>query len=220
MPEFLVEVRPQRTSDQIAADRKAGTAFFARYDTENPHKRSSWNRDLDSLLRFYSYEWNLICCVIAATEWMRTHPHDTRSDRITARTLRAARDLAEEIPARDDSQLQAYVHVSTITLMHPPRVAPIPVADRLAARGEATRFWALCANPSPRFRRRVAAPALPFVHWLLVHPLYGPAQDGPAGYTGTTRVKKTKRYGRNSVRPIGMSEDRAMEIALAATARR
>ncbi|MBG6060092.1 hypothetical protein RCH16_003549 [Cryobacterium sp. MP_M5] len=220
MPEFLVEVRPQRTSDQIAADRKAGTAFFARYDTENPHKRSSWNRDVDSLLRFYSYEWNLICCVIEATEWMRTHPHDTRTDRITARTLRAARYLAEEIPARDNSALQAYVHVSTIKLMHPPRVAPIPVADRLAARGEATRFWALCTNPSPRFRRRVAAPTLPFVHWLLVHPLYGPAQDGPAGYTGTTRVKKTKRYSRNSVRPIGMSEDRALEIALTATARR
>ena len=149
MSQFLVEVRPQRTSDQIAADRKAGTAFFARYDTENPHTRSSWNRDLDSLLRFYSYEWNLVCCVLEATEWMRTHPHDTRTDRITARIVRAVRELAEEIPARDDSQLQAYVHVSTIKLMHPPRVVPIPVADRLAARSEATRFWALCANPTP-----------------------------------------------------------------------
>jgi hypothetical protein len=218
MSQVLVEVRPQRSSDQIAADRKAGTAFFARYDTENPHKRSRRNRDVDSLLRFYSYQWNLLCCVIEATEWMRTHPHDTRTDR--ARTLRAARDLAEEIPPRDDSKLQAYVHVSTIKLMHPPRVSPIPVADRLAARGEATRFWALCTNPSPRFRRRVAAPALPFIHWLLVHPLYGPAQDGPAGYTGTTRVKKTKRYSRNVIRPIGMSEDRALEIALTATARR
>ncbi|TFD27002.1 hypothetical protein [Cryobacterium cryoconiti] len=220
MSQFLVEVRPQRTSDQIAADRKAGTAFFARYDTENPYKRSSWNRDVASLLRFYSYEWSLVCCVLEAAAWMRTHPHDTRTDRITARIRRAVRELAEEIPARDDSALQAYVHVSTIKLMHPPRAVPIPVADRLAARGEAARFWALCANPTPRFRRRVAAPALLFIQWLLVHPLYGPAQDGPAGYTGTTRVKKTKRYSRNVIRPIGMSEARALEIALTATNRR
>ncbi|KGJ79291.1 hypothetical protein GY21_05745 [Cryobacterium roopkundense] len=210
MPQFLVVTRPERTSDDIAADRKAANAFFARYMRTNG---TTAQRDLDRVIQFYSHDWNLICCAIEASQWSLTHVHDTAARRAAARAERA---VANEIPARDGSQLRPYVHATTTKRMHPAGVTPRPVAERLAARAEAELFWHRCHKPSARYRSAVLRDDVPFPRWLILHPGYGPQQDAPEGYAGTLRRPKAQRFVLNKVRPAGISYDRALEIALAA----
>ncbi|TFD66288.1 MULTISPECIES: hypothetical protein [Cryobacterium] len=214
MPQFPITTRPERTSDDIAADRKAANAFFARYTTTDSPRTQ---RDRDALLRFYSYDWNLICCVIEATEWARIHADDSAAHRAARRAERAAEAALNDIPARVDSRLRPYVHAATMKRMPTPGVTRRPVSERLTARGQADRFWALCQNPTAKFRAAVLNDAdQPFSQWLLLHPGYGPLQDAPDGYAGTLRLPKSQRFVPGSVRPAGISYDRALEIALAA----
>ncbi|WP_104193226.1 hypothetical protein [Cryobacterium sp. Y82] len=211
MHQFPITTRPERTSNDIAADRKAANAFFARYTTTDSPRTQ---RARDALLRFYSYDWNLICCVIEATEWSRTHADDTVAHRAAGRAAQAA---LNDIPTRDDSQLRPYVHTVTMKRLPTPGVTPCPVSERLTARGQADRFWALCLNPTGKFRAAVLHDAdQPFSQWLLLQPGYGPRQDAPEGYSGTLRLPKSQRFVPGSVRPAGISYDRALEIALAA----
>jgi hypothetical protein len=214
MPQFPVTTRPERTSDDIAADRKAANAFFARYATAGTGKRQ---RDRDALIRFYSYDWNLICCVIEASEWSRIYGDDTVAHRAARRAERAAQAAFNEIPARDDSRLRPYVHATTARWMPPQGVTPRPVRERLTARGQADRFWTLCLNPTAKFRAAVLNDAdQPFNQWLLLQPGYGPVHDAPEGYAGTLRLPKSQRFMPGTIRPAGISYDRALEIALAA----
>ena len=214
MPQFPVTTRPERTSDDIAADRKAANAFFARYAaTGSPRIQ----RARDALIRFYSYDWNLICCVIEATEWSRTHADDSAAHRAARRAERAAQAALNDIPARDDSRLRPYVHTATMKRMPNPGVTPRPVSERLTARGQADRFWTLCLNPTAKFRGAALHDAdQPFSQWLLLHPGYGPLHDAPDGYAGTLRLPRSQRFVPGSIRPAGISYDRALEIALAA----
>ncbi|TFC79405.1 hypothetical protein E3O45_03765 [Cryobacterium sp. TMS1-20-1] len=216
MPQFPVTTRPERTSDDIAADRKAANAFFARYAaTGSPRTQ----RDRNALIRFYSYDWNLICCAIEATEWSRTHADDSAARRAARRAERAAQAALNDIPARDDSRLHPYVHAATMKRLPTPGVTPRPVSERLTARGQADRFWARCLNPTAKYRAAVLNDAdLSFSQWLLLHPGYGPLQDAPEGYAGTLRLPKSQRFVRGSIRPAGITYDRALEIALAALA--
>ena len=212
MPQFPIITRPERTSDDIAADRKAAHAFFARYaDPGSPRKR-----DRDALIRFYSYDWNLLCCVMEASEWSRIHGDDNAAHRAARRAERAAQAALNDLPARDDSRLRPYVHAPTPKRMQPSGVMPRPVGERLTDRGQADRFWALCLNPTAAFRAAVRDDDQPFSQWLLLHPGYGPLQDAPEGYAGTLRLPKAQRFVRGSVRPAGISYDRALEVALAA----
>jgi len=210
MPQILVVTRPERTSEDIAADRKAANAFFARYMRTNG---TTATLARDRLIQFYSHDWNLICCTIEASQWSLTHMHDTAANRATAR---AARVAANEVPARDDSQLCPYVHAMTMKRMHPAGVTPRPVAERLAARAEAELFCHRCQKPSARYRGAVLRDDVPFPQWLILHPGYGPQQDAPEGYAGTLRLPKAQRFVLNEVRPAGISYDRALELALAA----
>jgi hypothetical protein len=213
MPQFPVTTRPERTSDDIAADRKAANAFFRRYASTGTGKSQ---RDTDALIRFYSYDWNLICCVLEATEWSRIHADDTAAHRAARRAERAAQAALNDIPARDDSRLRQHVHATTAKRMPPQGVAPRPVSERLTARGQADRFWALCLNPTVKFRATVLHDDdQPFSQWLLLHPGYGPLQDAPEGYAGTLRLPKSQRFVPGTIRPAGISYDRALEIALA-----
>ncbi|WP_104198948.1 hypothetical protein [Cryobacterium sp. Y29] len=214
MPQFPVTTRPERTSDDIAADRKAANAFFARYA---PLGTGKSQRDKDALIRFYSYDWNLICCVIEASEWSRTHGDDTVAHRAARRAARAAQAALNDFPTRDDSRLRPYAHATTAKRMPPQGVTPRPVSERLTARGQADRFWTLCLNPTAKFRAAVLHDAdQPFSQWLLLHPSYGPLHDAPDGYSGTLRLPKSQRFVPGSIRPAGISYDRALEIALAA----
>jgi hypothetical protein len=96
-------------------------------------------------------------------------------------------------------------------------VTPRPAGERLTARGQADRFWALCLNPTAKFRAAVLNDAdQPFSQWLLLHPSYGPMHDAPDGYAGTLRLPKSQRFVPGTIRPAGISYDRAFEIALAA----
>jgi hypothetical protein len=214
MAQFPITTRPERTSDDIAADRKAANAFFARYA---PRGTGKSQRDNDALIRFYSFDWNLICCVIEASEWSRIHANDSAAHRAARRAERAAQAALNNIPARDDSRLRPYVHAATMKRLPTPGVTPRQAGERLTARGQADRFWALCLNPTANFRIAVLHDAdQPFSQWLLLHPGYGPLYDAPDGYTGTLRLPKSQRFVLGSVRPAGISYDRALEIALAA----
>ncbi|MDJ0337939.1 hypothetical protein [Cryobacterium sp. PH31-O1] len=214
MPQFPITTRPERTGDDIAADRKAASAFFARYaNTGSPRTQ----RDRDALIRFYSCAWNLICCVIEASEWSRIHPDDTVAHRAARRAERAAQAALNDIPARDDSCLRPYVHAATMKRLPSQGVTLRPVGERLTDRGQADRFWARCLNPTAKFRVAVLNDAdQPFSQWLLLHPGYGPLQDAPDGYSGTLRLPKSQRFVPGTIRPAGISYDRALEIALAA----
>ena len=214
MPQFLIVTRPERSSDDIAADRKAANAFFARYATTGTTRNQ---RDRDALIRFYSYDWDLICCVMEASDWDRIHSNDTVALRAARRTERTAQAALNVFPTRDDSRLRPYVHAMTAKRMPPEGVTPCPLGERLTARGEADRFWAQCKNPSARFRAAVLHDVdQPFTQWLLMHPGYGPRQDAPEGFSGTPRLPKARRFVPGTIRPAGMSYDRALEIAIAA----
>jgi hypothetical protein len=212
MPQFLVTTRPERTGDDMAADRKAANAFFARYAAPGSPRK----RDRDALIRFYSYDWNLMCCVMEASQWSQIHADDTAAHRTARRAERATHAALNDFSARDDSQLRPYVHAATTQRMQAAGVMPRPVGERLTARGQADRFWALCQNPTAKFRAAVRNDNQPFSQWLLLHPDYGPLQDAPEGYSGTRRLPKAQRFVPGSVRPAGISYDRALEIALAA----
>jgi len=212
--QFPIVTRPERTSDDIAADRKAANAFFAPYATTGSPRTQ---RDRDALIRFYSYDWNLICCVMEAREWSRIHGDDTAAHRAARRDERAAQAVLNDFPARDDSRLRPYVHATTTKRMQPAGVTPRPVGERLTARGQADRFWAQCLNPTAKFRVAILNDAdQPFSQWLLLHPGYGPLQDAPEGYAGTLRLPKSQRFVPGTIRPAGISYDRALEIALGA----
>ncbi|WP_104080983.1 hypothetical protein [Cryobacterium sp. Y11] len=213
MPQFLIVIRPERNSDDIAADRKAAKTFFARYAATSTRRNQ---RDRDTLIRFYGYDWNLICCAMEASDWSRTHGDDTAVHRAGRRAERAAQSVLNDFPARDDSRLRPYVHATTTTRMQPPGVTSSPLGERLTARGQADRFWDRCLNPSATFRAAVLRNDQPFSQWLLLHPGYGPRQDAPDGYAGTLRLPQSQRFVRGSVRPAGISYDRALEVALAA----
>ncbi|WP_104126366.1 hypothetical protein [Cryobacterium sp. Y57] len=202
MHQFPVTTRPERTSDDIAADRKTANAFFARYaNTGSPRTQ----RDRDALIRFYSYDWNLICCVMEASEWSRIHAGDTTAHRTARRAKRATQAALNDFPTRDDSRLRPYVHAATMKRLPTPGVTPRPVGERLTARGQADRFWARCLNPTAKFRAAVLNDDQPFSQWLLLHPSYGPLQDAPEGYSGTLRLPKSQRFVPGYVRPAGIS---------------
>jgi hypothetical protein len=214
MPQLLVVTRPEPTSDGVAADRKAANAFFARYATTGTTRNQ---RDRDALIRFYSYDWNLICCVMEATEWDRMRSDDTVAHRAARKVARAAQASLSDFPTRDGSRLRPYVHATTAKRMPTQVVTPRPLGERLTARGEADRFWARCQDPTARFRTAVLHDVdQPFTQWLLLHAGSGPQQDVSEGSSGTPRLPKVRRFVPGTIRPAGMSYDRALEIAIAA----
>lgn len=208
----VVVTGPVRSSEDIAADRKAANAFFSRYTTPGWKKA----RDLDRLVVFYRHDWNLICCTIEAKAWSLEHGHDNAATRVEAQAARAAAEALDAIPARDDSKLRPYVHYTTTRRMPEPGLTASPIGERLTARREAARFWALCQNPTPAFIDKVLHAGHPFTRWALLNPGYGPLHDAPEHYQGTTRTPKELRFRKGTIRPGGMSYDRALEIALQA----
>ena len=214
MPQSLVTTRPERSSDQIAADRKAANAFFARYD--NSHSVQH-RRDIGRLVDYFSYDWKLLCCEMEAREWAASQPGNAgTAERAKARATRVAIVAATEIPARDDSKLRPYVHASTSKLMRPVAMPTLSIGERLTARGEASSFWRQCEKPSPEFRARALRDReIAFVQWLLTNPEYGPLHDAPQDYTGTMRPPIFQRYKKGVIRPAGMTYQRALEIAIA-----
>ncbi|POH69154.1 hypothetical protein C3B59_05815 [Cryobacterium zongtaii] len=209
---YVVVTGPVRSSDDIAADRKAANAFFARYAT--PGWKSV--RDLERLVEFYSYDWNLVCCVLDARVWTLDHGHDNAVARGHAKAARAALEAMDAIPARDDSKLRPYVHYTTTRRMPAPGLIASPIGECLTGRREATRFWALCQNPTPVFIDKVLHAGHPFTRWALLNPGYGPLHEAPDNYQGTSRTPKELRFRKGTIRPGGMSYDRALEIAVQA----
>jgi hypothetical protein len=201
-----------RSSDDIAADRKAANAFFSRYNSLGQKKA----RELDRLVEFYSHDWNLICCAIEAKTWSLEHGHDNAAARRAAQAARAAAEALDAIPTRDDSKLRSYVYHTTTRQMPTPGITTSPIGERLTGRREAAKFWALCANPTPAFIDKVLHAGHPFSRWALLNPGYGPLHDAPDNYQGTTRTPKELRYQKGTIRPGGMSYDRALGIALQA----
>jgi len=208
-----VSIGPGREGEQVAADRKAANAFFARYDNPRTNKQI---RDWDRLVEFYSYDWKLVCCVIEAQVWMLEYGPDKAVARAQAKAARAALEALDALPARDDSKLRPYVHYTTTRRMPAPGLTQSPIGERLTGRREAAKFWALCANPTPTFIDKVLHAGHPFTRWALLNPHYGPLHEVPEGYQGTSRTPKEVRFRKGTIHPGGMSYDRALEIALQA----
>lgn len=195
----VVVTGPVRSSDDIAADRKAANAFFARFNT------ASWKsaRERERMVEFYSHDWNLVCCALEAKAWTLEHSQDTVVARAQAKAAREAAEALGGLPARDDSKLRPYVHYTTTRRMPAPGLTVSPIGERLTGRREAARFWALCANPTPAFVDKVLNAGHPFTQWAVLNPSYGPLQDAPDYYRGTLRTPKELRFTKGTIRPGG-----------------
>jgi lipopolysaccharide biosynthesis protein len=90
----VVVTGPVRSSDDIAADRKAANTFFTHYATPGWKK----SRDLARLVEFYSHDWNLICCTIEAKAWSFEHGHDNAATRVATKAARATAEALDAIP--------------------------------------------------------------------------------------------------------------------------
>ena len=214
---------PTRSSDEIAADRKAANAFFAAYDT--PTSRNAPR--IRDLLAYYGRDWNLICCEIEARAWTRSHPRNTLALQQDRRTRRADAEGTSSTGItleRDDTQRRRYVHLATNNAM-PARRIHTPTGEPATVWLEANRFWARLGQPHSPLHVQALTETDPYVWWLLLHPLYGPQHDAPAGYQGSMRrLKKTAQpkrrprhlYKKGQIRPAGMSYQRALQIAIAA----
>ena len=99
MPQLLVTTRPERTSDEVAAGRKAANAFFTRYDTS---KDRTVKRNVDRLVDCFSQDWNLLCCDREGRQWARLQPGNAGpAERAQAHAARAALRSADELPAQN-----------------------------------------------------------------------------------------------------------------------
>ena len=208
----FISTRPERTSDEIAADRKAATTFFRRLD----RNYGTPKRNTARLVAFYAYDWKLICCVLEAVVWGgRVNP--TSADRAEKKAaMKAAAAIAEkavQIPPRGPAALKAWAHPVTRRMLPATAFHTATVSERLDAVASASRFWRLCRT-SASFRARLERDQVPFAQWLAEHPYYGPLQPAPEHYTGSNRLAVKERFKKGTIRPAGMSYDRALEIAM------
>ena len=211
MAEFI-STRPQRSSDEIAADRKAADVFFHRFDLAKSR------RDTNSLLAYYAHHWRLLRCDAEARQWSKrvTPTSAERSEAVAQR--KAAADAAEEatrIPPRGNTPLRQYAHPVTRRMLPETALHIASPTARLGDRTEAVTFWKRCAS-SETFRARLLQGQIPFTQWAITHPDYGPIRDAPEHYTGSIRPAPKDRFKKGDIRPAGMSYDRALQIAMRA----
>ncbi|MDJ0336610.1 hypothetical protein QMG83_15380 [Salinibacterium sp. G-O1] len=208
----FITTRPQRTSDEIAADRKEATTFFARFDRPNTITK----RDVARLMSYYAHDWRLLRCDVEAHVWsQRVRPNAAQVRQARSRreaTAQAAEEVAR-IPPRGDAPLRRYAHPVTRRMLPESSLHSVSAGERLEAQGQAARFWRLCAS-SPSFGRQLLRAQIPFPQWLAAHPDYGPLRDAPEGYTGSSRPATKARYRKGKIRPVGISYDRALQIAM------
>lgn len=203
----LVDAAPTRISAEIAVDRKSANAFYARMGNLTP-ARLKWMKI------HAATDVKLFEATREAHGW--TQPQtDDRATHAAARTATATAHAQHFTVNR-----QQYVDAETLQMMPAPRDQRAdPAGPEEAA---AYRGWrAKIKNASSRYRARVLAEKdVIFVQWLAHRRRYryGPVrEDRISAETDRRRENLTKhRYTRGQVSPAGMTDARAMEIAIAA----
>jgi hypothetical protein len=201
----VVATHPTRTSAEIAGDRKAATAFFARFDRPWGGRA---RRDLTRLMERESYDWNLRCCTAEGARWASVHERTPAQ-----RAMRtAARVAADPLSVRDDSQLRPYVSVETTAAM-PPNAAIRRNAKERARNWDNQWKWQKKITVPIRRQRILRDAHLPYAQWLLLRPGFGSLR--PASVVQPRQPSFTK-YVKGQLRPVNMSANRALNIAIAA----
>lgn len=227
-----IEARPERTPTEIDNDAKAADVFFARWNwvTSSAHRQERWvsRRDLERRIRAESYSGRLTACEAEARGYSYTvAPNNTYATKKLREAALSARENAEQAVVA--ANRRPYVTAKVRRQMPKPRATRRPYKQRAANRRLVTNFWSRIESPllGPGTRSKILTEAnSSFQLWLLKHPQYGPLRNAPDGYTGSIRIPnpllavapidRLGRYKAGRVSPVGMTLDRAMEIALAA----
>jgi hypothetical protein len=213
-----ITTRPERTSEEIAADRKEGIAFFARVYT-------GWigRRDLERMIAYHSYAENLVQATMESESWWRSYSLSTHERKARAAELRA---LAEAEAARWVPVLEAfrqYVSTADRNLLPPPATHPWPesirgIQERRKQVNQARSFFSVLDESvrigSRRVDRIVREKDASFNFWLLTRPSYGPVR-GEAAPEVYTLAKDARYRGPRQFHPAGLTPERAIEIATA-----
>jgi hypothetical protein len=224
MTTILVATRPERTAAEIAGDRKAAAAFWARlekYKPTNPHHpHPTIRRGLEREL----FDYKLLLATAEATgSYYALRPVEIsqrRWDKSGAYWM-----AAHPLENRIDANLKPYVTAGFKATMPEPRIHPPVKIGKKHNATYATRFLRVMTH---RFEKGgielVTKGDLPFEQWLLRVSWYGPVRtDVPDihGFLGKRdgRSRRQKRVPRGHIRPVGMSETRALEIAISVAAR-
>jgi peptidoglycan/xylan/chitin deacetylase (PgdA/CDA1 family) len=210
-----ISTRPERTGEEIAADRKEANAFFASVYT-------GWigRRDLQRMIAYHSYAENLVQATMESESWWRSYSLSTAQRRARTAELHA---LVTIMDTPDPNAFRYYVPAANRALLPAPSVHPRPRTTRgrmERSQDLATgRSWFATLDRSveegsARVARIMREKDASFNLWLL-NPRnwrYGPARAVDA----TEYVlPREGRYRANTIRPAGLSLDRAAQIAAA-----
>jgi hypothetical protein len=215
-----ISTRPERSSEEIAADRKEAAAFFA-----SVYTGFIGRRDLQRMIAYHSYAENLVQATIESESWWRSHAPTTAERNARAAELRA---IATVMDTPDPDAFRYHVPAANRALLPPPRIHARPRTVRSSiqrSRESATaRDWFRGLDRSMEGgTRRIACiireKDASFNRWLL-NPgnwSYGPPRAvNPTEYV----LPRQGRYRAGAIRPAGVSLDRAVEIAAAVLNRR
>jgi hypothetical protein len=210
-----ITTRPERTSDEIAADRKVANAFFASVYT-------GWigRRDLQRMIAYHSYAENLVQATMESESWWRSYSLSTAQRKARTAELHA---LATIMDTPDLGAYRYYVPAANRALLPAPSVHPRPRTvrgrierskDLSTARNWFTTLDRSVEEGSRRIARITREKDASFNQWLLKRTNwgYGPVRAvDPSEYV----LPRQGRYRAHAIRPAGVSLDRAVEIAAA-----
>ena len=203
-----VITRPERTSAEIWADRKAGVAFFARLDRE-------WNvnqkRDLIRLMERESFDWKLRCCAFENYEWTARNL-ETSADRARRKY---ERESTNPLARRDNSKLGFYVVPETSALLPGAALHRRTVQERETDEAADYTYWRRSVGLAKKRAKIEIDDRTPFAQWLLLRPDYGPIRDRIDAAPDTGFIPSYNRYRKGQIRPVNITYERALAIAIA-----
>lgn len=210
--------RPERTTEEIAADRKAASAFFARFEGYNHTNSNKWRDVRRQIIEYERFDYKLLLCVEDGKRYLSTHnlPKKDREARALANEL--ARNPIHWMHLQNQN-LRSYVPTST------QRRLPIPRLGRRATRQEQSArnsYFQNLARVSERRRGHIVRELdVVFEQWLLLPEQrhYGPHYPAPEGWTASrTRPNKSAaaRAAASKRRSSAAEDSTALEIALRA----
>ncbi len=217
-----------RTTQEIAADRKAATAFFARFDgyfhTDN--RSTKWRDIRKQIIEREVFDYKLLLAAAESHEWSQRHKDGpkVRAARRALAELRDAGDTAELV--MDLNQLREYVHPGKRWTLPEPRLGEPTPAERRTARRLAQVFWGAANDPHKSVApvayrlRSVEDERTPLALWLLLEKNWDYGINRiPAGFDGHLTAQSVHRssltqYQPNKIVTVGMTPEKALAIAV------
>lgn len=156
----LVTTRPERTADDIAADKEEAQAFFDRMDRRTSNSRN-FQRVLKHRIQAESYCGRLTACVAEGSVWAGDQDRNRNNPGPVARARRRAERLTERLAkpqwgdenflVLDRTAFGKYVTRSTWKQMPPRKLHPIDAAEAMTHR---SRLWqSMCLRRTIRALR-------------------------------------------------------------------